>query len=161
MKNLLFLFLLGLTACNPTQKKASTNSVSALEKAAIIKVIDTMFDGMRAGDSAMVRSAFYHEATMMTTFRNKQQQPKLHKGSLEKFLAAVGTPHDEVWDERIKSYRVQMDATLATVWTEYAFYLGEQFSHCGVNAFHLFKSETGWKIFHIADTRRKSTCETN
>ena len=153
------LTLVLMTACTPAKKATTNNPELEKEKQAVIKVIQTMFDGMRAGDSTMVRSAFYKNATMLSTFRNRQQQPKIHKGDLEKFLVAVGTPHEEVWDERIKSYEVKIDATLATAWTEYAFYLGDKFSHCGVNAFHLFKSEEGWKIFHLADTRRKSSCE--
>jgi hypothetical protein len=41
----------------------------------------------------------------------------------------------------------------------YAFFAGDTFSHCGVNAFQLFKGADGWKIFHIADTRRREGCE--
>ena len=160
MKKIIVLLIINLVACTSSQKIQQAPNFE-VEKKAIIKAIDTMFDGMRVGDSTMVRSVFYKDATMITTFRNKQKQPKIHTGNLDKFLNAVGTPHDKIWDERIKSYDVKIDATLATVWTDYAFYLGGEFSHCGVNAFHLFKSEEGWKIFHIADTRRKSSCVEN
>jgi len=45
------------------------------------------------------------------------------------------------------------------VWASYAFYLGKKFNHCGVDAFHLVKSEDGeWKIFHLADTGQKEGC---
>ncbi|HFA51249.1 MAG TPA: hypothetical protein ENJ95_19730 [Bacteroidetes bacterium] len=33
-------------------------------------------------------------------------------------------------------------------------------SHCGVNAFHLFKSREGWKITQVTDTRRRNNCQT-
>ena len=46
------------------------------------------------------------------------------------------------------------------VWAKYAFYAGEQLSHCGVDAFQLVKGAEGGKIFHIADTRRREGCET-
>jgi hypothetical protein len=42
---------------------------------------------------------------------------------------------------------------------EYAFYVGERLSHCGVDAFQLFKGPDGWRIFEIADTRRSEGCE--
>jgi hypothetical protein len=48
---------------------------------------------------------------------------------------------------------------MATAWTPYKFYLDKTFSHCGVNAFQLFKSENGWKIISILDTRRKEPCD--
>ena len=79
--------------------------------------------------------------------------------SLEGFVQAVGTPHEEVWDERIWDVEVRVDGNLATVWTPYAFHLGDQLSHCGVDAFQLFKDTDGWKVFHIADTRRREGCE--
>jgi hypothetical protein len=37
----------------------------------------------------------------------------------------------------------------------YAFYLDDQFSHCGVNAFQLVRMEAGWQIIQITDTRRR------
>ncbi|MBI5914693.1 MAG: nuclear transport factor 2 family protein [Bacteroidetes bacterium] len=33
-------------------------------------------------------------------------------------------------------------------------------SHCGVDAFQLFKGENGWKITQISDTRRRENCQT-
>jgi len=68
--------------------------------------------------------------------------------------------HEIVWDERIMSYEIKVDADMATAWTEYAFYAGEKFSHCGVNAFQFFKDdEKGWLITQIIDTRRKENCK--
>jgi hypothetical protein len=40
----------------------------------------------------------------------------------------------------------------------YKFYVGETFSHCGVNSFQLFKDKEGWKIIYLIDTRRKDPC---
>ena len=52
-----------------------------------------------------------------------------------------------------------VDGGIAQVWTDYAFYVGAEFSHCGVDAFHLAKDAFGsWKIMHLMDTRRKEGC---
>ncbi|MFN2421877.1 MAG: hypothetical protein ABR527_10985, partial [Gemmatimonadota bacterium] len=75
------------------------------------------------------------------------------------FINAVGTPHEETWDERICDVEVRIDGRLATVWANYAFYLRDRLSHCGVDAFQLFHDVDGWKIFEIADTRRSEGCE--
>lgn len=129
------------------------------DKVEILKPIKSMFDGMRAGDSLMVRTAFVDDATMHSTFLDKDGKKVLRKGSLDSFVEAVGTPHDEVWDEQIFVYRVELDGTLASVWTEYTFYLGDKLSHCGVNTFQLVDTEGGWKILNITDTRRKTDCK--
>ncbi|MEX0746530.1 MAG: nuclear transport factor 2 family protein [Rhodothermales bacterium] len=120
-------------------------------------VIDRMFDGMRSGDSTMVRSAFHSDARLMTTF-TREGKPMLQTGSIDGFVKAVGTPHDEVWDERIWDVEINVDDNLASAWMKYAFYLGNTFSHCGVNAFQLAKTESGWKVIQVADTRRAVAC---
>jgi hypothetical protein len=63
-----------------------------------------------------------------------------------------------VWDERIGEVEIKIDDNLATAWMNYAFYVGDTFSHCGVNAFQLAKGEAGWKVIQIADSRRKVAC---
>jgi hypothetical protein len=47
---------------------------------------------------------------------------------------------------------------MASVWAPYKFYLGDKFSHCGVDVFQLMKTGDGWKIIYIVDTRRKGDC---
>ncbi len=128
------------------------------EEDTIINVIKTMFDGMRAGDSAMVSSVFSENIQNYTVFKTKKGEHRMVKDEPQKFLDAVGTPHPKVWDERIWSYDVKIDGLLASVWTEYSFYLGDKFSHCGVNVFQLFKTKEGWEIVNITDTRRRSSC---
>lgn len=129
------------------------------QRAQVIQVIQQLFDGMRAGDSSLVSSVFDQKASMYTTFYDPDGHPQLRKGSLANFLKAIGTPHEAVWDERIWSYDVQIDQTMASVWTPYTFFAGEDFSHCGVNSFQLYKSSEGWKIIHIMDTRQREGCQ--
>ncbi|MDL5047930.1 hypothetical protein QQ054_18090 [Oscillatoria amoena NRMC-F 0135] len=122
-------------------------------------VIGTLFKGMQLGDSAMVRSTFSGDVQFATigvgkdgvTFRHVVQ-------SAAPFLNAVGTPHGEAWNEEIWNLKISIDGNLAQAWCDYAFYVGKRFSHCGADAFLLHKDKSGWKIFHLADTRRTSSC---
>jgi hypothetical protein len=123
-------------------------------------LIHKLFDGMREGDSAKVASVFSKEVNMYTSFTDQQGEKLIKKGALESFLKAIGTPHDEIWDEKIWDIKIEIDGGIAQVWTEYAFYVGSAFSHCGVDAFHLInEGQEGWKIIHLMDTRRKEGCE--
>jgi hypothetical protein len=129
------------------------------DEEAVVTVVVQLFDGMRAGDSAMVRRTFAPDARMVST-SIRDGQPVLQSVEIDRFIDAIGAPHEEVWDERLWNIEVRVDANLSTVWTEYAFYLGKELSHCGVDAFQLFRSRDGWKIFQIADTRRGAdTCD--
>jgi hypothetical protein len=129
------------------------------EEAAVLAVVEAMFDAMRAGDSTAFRAVLHPTATGASVFVREGQPTLARETSLEGFVQAVGTPHEQVWDEKIWDAEVRIDGLLATVWTPYAFYLGDQLSHCGVDAFQLFKGEDGWQVFHIADTRRREGCE--
>ena len=123
------------------------------------QVIIDLFDGMREGDSTKVSALFGKGVQMYTSFINKEGELILKKGELAPFLKAIGSPHDEIWDEKIWNTQVNVDMGIAQVWTEYAFYIGSVFSHCGVDAFHLAKEGSGdWKIIHLMDTRKKEAC---
>jgi hypothetical protein len=137
----------------------SSFSQNTAEEQAVKDVIITLFKGFETGDSAKVHSTFAPGVTMATVLRDKANNPVLRREtSLDGMLKAIGTPHKEVWYEEIWNVKVQIDGDLAQVWCDYAFYVDKTFSHCGVDAFQLHKGKDGWKIFHLADTRRKDNC---
>lgn len=156
MKNIMLLCLFSLLSfLSKAQEKPLFNE----EKSAVYQVVVDLFDGMRAGDSAKVHHCYHPDVVKWTSYTNKKGEKVLKTGSLQKFLDAVGTPHDEVWDEKIRNTKINIDGNLAQVWTEYAFYLGDKFSHCGVDAFLMTKTEEGWKILSLADTRQRANCD--
>lgn len=134
---------------------AQTNA----EEQQVREVIARLFKGFETGDSSRVHACFAREITMATAYRDKTGNAALRReSSLDAMLKAIGTPHKEVWYEEIWNVKVQIDGDFAQVWCDYAFYTDNTFSHCGVDAFHLHKGKDGWKIFHLADTRRKDNC---
>lgn len=127
---------------------------------AVVEAVKQLFMGMKLGDSAMVRTIFDKEVTMATVSRDKQNNPMItRESSISGFLKAVGTPHPDQWNEEIWDIDVKRDGDFAQVWCSYAFYRGHSFSHCGVDAFQLHLGKEGWKIFHLADTRRTDNCQ--
>lgn len=130
---------------------------AAPDRDAILAVIQRLFDGMRAGDSTAVRSVFHPNAQFFSALE-RQGAAQVRFEDPEGFIKAVGTPHDQVWDERTSNEVVHQDGTLAAVWMDYSFYAGERFSHCGVDAFLLARDGADWKIVSLADTRRREGC---
>lgn len=125
---------------------------------AVKSTINLLFDGMRNSDTTLIRKAFAAKNTMETIAINKDGKAVVRTENVNNFIKSIGAPHSEKYDERIVFTKVLIDANLASVWTDYKFYVGEKFSHCGVNSFQLFKGEDGWKIIYIIDTRRKDNC---
>ncbi|HXI22043.1 MAG TPA: nuclear transport factor 2 family protein [Gemmatimonadales bacterium] len=130
---------------------------TAPDREAILAVVRRLFDGMRAGDSAMVRSTF-HPKAQLASAQVRQGNATVEVDAVDEFVRAVGTPHKEVWDERTRNERLEQDGTLASVWADYSFYAGSRFSHCGVDAFFLAKEGNEWKIVSLIDTRRRQGC---
>lgn len=153
MNRILLLFLMLTTALPTFSQETETDETQ------IKAVIDQLFDGMRETDSIKIRATVYPNATLKTIFINKAGKPKLHSDSMEKFIKSTGSEHEGIYDEKIWSYDIKIDGNMATAWTEYTFYYNKDLLHCGVNAFELFKSEEGWKIIGITDTRRKNDCK--
>jgi len=147
------LLLFALTARPALAQKA------APKHEAVKQTITVFFEGMRQGDSTLVRRTLAPGAVLHGLGGKPGQPPTLQTESISGFLKAVGTPHPEVWDERVQFSQVLIDANLASVWAPYEFYLGSKFSHCGYDSFQLVKLADGWKIAHVIDTRREEKCK--
>ncbi|MGZ3873495.1 MAG: nuclear transport factor 2 family protein [Mucilaginibacter sp.] len=122
------------------------------------RAVNTMFDAMRKGDSTLLKSVFAKEMVLQSVSTNKEGKTVISTDSAADFAKAIGTPHKEIYDERITYGDIKIDGDLASVWAPYKFYLGDKFSHCGVDVFSLMKTADGWKIIYIVDTRRKDNC---
>lgn len=126
----------------------------------VIATIEQLFDGMRAADSNMVRAVFHPEMRLNTTMLDQEGKPRMVQGDIDRFVTSVGQSEPGTLNEKIWSYDVQIDQNLASVWTPYTFFVGDQLSHCGVNTFQLFRTEAGWQIIQITDTRQREGCRT-
>ena len=128
------------------------------DQAAARAVVDALLDGMRAADSSAVASVFADNGRLVST-GNRNGAPMMQETPIAAFAGAVGKAQPNSWDERIWDVMIHVNGNLATAWTPYAFYHDGNFSHCGVNAFHIVKLAGGWKILQITDTRQREGCE--
>jgi len=122
----------------------------------VLAVVQRLLDGMRAADTATVRSVFHPDARLVTT-GVRDGEVRVGIVALDSFIQAVGGA-TEVWDERIHEPEVRIEDNLAFVWAAYTFYAGGRLSHCGIDAFQLVRTVEGWRIISIADTRRIDAC---
>ncbi|WP_139280936.1 nuclear transport factor 2 family protein [Reichenbachiella agariperforans] len=133
------------------------NKTMSAEEMKVRQVILNLFQAMYDGDSSAIRPLFDDSPLLYTIYQRNDSTFKV-EGGLNQFLQSVGTPHQVKWIEKSWDYKISIDGGLAQVWCQYAFFAGERFSHCGVDAFQLVKSPQGWRIFTLADTRRKDGC---
>ncbi|MGL1887536.1 MAG: hypothetical protein OCD76_13555 [Reichenbachiella sp.] len=153
---LLTTFSILIIGCTSNPKPSEVAELPPSQKE-VRQVILDLFQAMYDGDSSSAHLQFIDSARMYSTFII-QDNIQFKEGTINQFMTAIGTPHDDHWIEKTWNYDIKVDGTLAQVWCEYAFFAGERFSHCGVDAFQLLKTSVGWKIFIVTDTRRKTAC---
>ena len=132
---------------------------SQTEEAGVKATVNQLFEGMKKGDTALMRSAFTKDGMLQSAVINREGKTVVINEPIDSLFATVGRPHDVVYDERIQYDIIKIDGPLAIVWSPYSFYLGEKFSHCGVDSFQLVKIDGKWKIQYIIDTRRRDNCK--
>lgn len=108
---------------------------------------------MKSHDSAAAASLFVPGATLASVGKDG----KASVIPFEKFVEHIGSGKGS-WLERIWNPQVLESGSIAIVWADYDFHLNGQFSHCGVDSFSMLKTESGWKIAAISDTRNSSNC---
>lgn len=129
------------------------------DRSQVIANIKQLFEGMRQVDSTMLIPLFEPDATLESVFINKEGVTVSRSSKIGGFITAVGQPREQIWDERIHKYDINIDGPLAIAWTPYSFYVDDTLSHCGVNVFTFVKQESEWKIRQIRDTRKKEDCQ--
>lgn len=121
--------------------------------------VHTLFDAMRTADGPTAEALFHSQARLHSVVMAPDGGTSLASSPIAAFVQAVGTPRDELWDERIWDRQIHVDGGLGTAWMNYAFYRDDQLSHCGVNAFQFVYLEGSWKILQITDTRYMQGCD--
>lgn len=136
----------------------ATTLVAQTAKDSVQHTINNMFFAMKNADTLLLKTCFTDSAFLQTIVTKKDGTTKVKTESLTDFIQQIGTISKGSADERIKFGSINIDGTLANVWTPYKFYFNEKFSHCGANNFVLVRINNKWLIQYIIDTRRKADC---
>ena len=134
------------------------DSQEELRAEPVLAPVFALFDGMREKDAEKILSGFAAGAVLRGTGFTEEGEPRLAGAqTIEDFAERISQASVYV-DEQIWEPSIQIHDNLAVVVVKYALYVDEAFSHCGVDAMHMFNGPDGWKIFHLADTRRTEDC---
>lgn len=129
------------------------------DERAVVAVVEKLFTAMRARDTVAMKSVFTEEARLVGQV-TRDGTARIQVTPVSAFISGIASvPEDRELIERIYEPTVEIDGDLASFWAFYTLHIGEQFSHCGVDAAHLFRTPDGWKIASLADTRRRENCD--
>lgn len=139
----LFVFLFCLSLCNA-------------QKQDVQKSIEIFFEGFHQKDTVKMQSVCSDKIILQSISESATKGNKLSDETAKEFYKSIASiPSTLKFHEKILSYNIQINGSMAHVWAPYEFYLNDKLSHSGVNAFTLFKDKDVWKIIYIIDTRKK------
>lgn len=126
------------------------------QKQDVQKSIELFFEAFHQKDSVKLKSVCSDKMILQSISESKTKGNKLSDETAKEFYKSIASiPSNVKFQEKILSYNIQIDGSMAHVWAPYEFYLNDKLSHSGVNTFTLFKENDVWKIIYLIDTRRK------
>lgn len=129
------------------------------ERAEVKKTIDLFIEGTNNQDAEVINKVIDRSIGLLTVFYDGSKSI-LTAESIDMFFENIENEEVDGYREELLNYKINLSEVLATVWCDYNFYHNGIFSHCGENAFQLYKSSKGWKIIQITDTRySKNQCK--
>ncbi len=159
-----------LAACSPEDSPSAEPVASTTEsahtptdadRAAILGIVQSLFDALAAGDGQAVRDIMHPNVLMHSVERAADGTRSSSTSTLEQLVARV-EGSEQVLTERMFDPEVRVSGDLAMVWTAYDFYVGDEFSHCGADAFVLTRFGDSWTVVSLSWTRlQPPECESH
>ena len=134
----------------PDGESAHTPTVA--DRAAILGTIQALFNALATADGPAIRDIMHPDVVMHSVERSGDGTRSSSTSTLDQLVARV-EGSEAVLTERMFDPEVRVSGDLATVWTPYDFYVGDEFSHCGTDAVLLSRSGDSWTIVALSWTR--------
>ena len=136
---------------------AATRAESQTPRDSVVAAVNEFFRAMTARDTAALARVQFADGIQYAA-RTKGDSVAIRRGTSEGFaqqLAGMG----DTYVERMWEPTVLVHGPLAVVWAPYDFHRNRTFSHCGIDAFTLLRSPTGWKIATVSYTTEATGCK--
>jgi len=112
---------------------------------------------MAAHNPAEIVALHTADAQLIAVMKNKEGKSISRNIPAEAFSKNFAEKRAEL-KEDMYAPKVEIHGDLALVWGRYVFFVNDKISHCGVNAFHLIRTDTGWKIAGASSSMEPQGC---
>jgi hypothetical protein len=131
-------------------------TADATDQQRIERVIQHFFDALETRDTALMRSTTLGEAQIWR--RINSGNPTRVDVRLSKNDTKSMANKPAIREQAIRM-DIQVRDGIAVAWVPYKLWVGEEFSHCGVDVFTLFNIHGEWKIVTAAYTVEQERCD--
>lgn len=117
------------------------------------ELVDKLFVAMQKKDLEVLKEVFVADAQFVAVINSRKanEAPLIRINTVAGFSKSIAGASVEII-ERMPIKDVVISDNMALVSGRYTLYLGEQFSHCGINTFNLIRTKISWKILSSATT---------
>jgi hypothetical protein len=116
----------------------------------VVDVVQRLLDAIGDRDSASFRALVLPQLQNLVVLP-EDDSVRLAWRQTEESIRSLAAPGPE-YLERMWEPTVLVSGPIAAVWAPYDFYRDGEFSHCGIDAFHLVRTPEGWRIAAIMYT---------
>ena len=136
---------------------AGTPGTAQSPRDSVVAAVNEFFRAMTAHDSATLARVQLPGGVHFAA-RVQGDSVAINRGTVEDFARRIGSTKDTIV-ERMWEPTVLVHGPLAVVWAPYDVHRNREFVHCGVDAFTLLRSPTGWKVATVSYTAEPQGCK--
>lgn len=156
MKKILLPLILTLALCASAAAQTAPKNVAAKadDKQEAIATANKLFEAMRVKGAEAIRALFTPEGQLVAIDRPRTGEglSKMRVFTADAFAKAISEAKAPEFIEKMAQPEVKIFGDMALDFGRYTFHVGDKFSHCGTNSFHLVRTADGWKIANAAST---------
>ncbi len=154
-RSLLFLLSIAMTLSCAHPRAADRERTG--EEAEVLTSVQQFFETMTSKDAAGARAVLDPDGDFVSVRWNDDGERVVRRASIRDYLEGLES-RTETLLERMWESEIRMHGPIAAVWTPYDFYMDGKFSHCGIDAFQLLRTEAGWIITGGLYTVERTGC---
>lgn len=122
-----------------------------------LAVINKLWEAMAAHKPADIVALHTAEAQLVAILKNREGKTVVRTIKAEDFSKNFAEKKSEIFED-MYAPKVEVTGDYAQVWGRYVFFINSKISHCGVNSFHLVRTDAGWRIAGAASTMDAQSC---
>ena len=132
---------------------ATASSTVLLNEHPAGKAVELFFQNFHKQDTVALKNQFVENASMQS-LAIRGSDRKLSTTTIDDFLKSIASiPQKVSFEERLTSLKTTADNDIASVHTDYEFYVNGKLSHRGRNVFTMIYIDDSWKVAQVTDTR--------
>lgn len=122
-----------------------------------LAVINKLWEAMSAHKPADILALHTADAQLVAIMKNKEGKTVNRTLKAADFANNFAEKKSELLED-MYAPKTEVSGDFAQVWGRYVFFVNGKISHCGINAFHLVRTDAGWKIAGAASTIDPNAC---